>query len=56
MLKIVGEWLAACAYGVVLIGMGLVTLSVGTLWAGLCLAAWLFGLPGRWLTGREESK
>lgn len=45
MLKIVGELAAAWAYGVILVAMGLVTLTLGTLLATARLAWWAFCLP-----------
>lgn len=45
MLQILGEWATACAYAVVLVGMGLLTLMGGTVLLCLRLSWWLFCLP-----------
>lgn len=54
MLTILGEFLQACAYGAILLGMGLVTLMGASVLCLLRLTWWLFCLPGRLLHGRSE--
>lgn len=44
-LKIVAEWAAGCAYGAILVGMGLVTLMGATVLGLLRLTWWAFCLP-----------
>ena len=45
MLKIIAEWAAGCAYGAILVGMGLVTLMGATVLGLLRLTWWAFCLP-----------
>ena len=45
MLTILGEFLQACASGVVLLGMGLVTILGGTVFCLLRPTWWAFCLP-----------
>lgn len=53
MMRILAEWATACAYGAVMIGMGLVTLMGGAVFLLLRLTGWLFGLPARLLGPRR---